>query len=263
VATEHHLHAPRDEDALPADELEQRVLFSLLRPAVALAAAFNVPLKEVARQVEVAYFEHLRQEGLTLQETSDLLDINVRTAKRLSQQLKVKFLRPELEHNLPVKLEFMLRAEPMSLARLNQVLREVPEDDVREAIQRLIAEGRIVEEDGRTPTLHVVKSVNSLVRDTWLARIGGLNSLLENLADVTWGRFFDADPRTFARTLTFHVRPEQLGALQCAFDDLTARITALDEEARDTPDAVPIRLSHYFAPFNLLSRRKRNGHRGG
>lgn len=260
MATEQTAHSPELAEALPDAELEQRVVFSLLRPAVALAAAFRVPLKELSRWVEVAYFEHLRQEGLTLQETSDLLDVNVRTAKRLSQQLKVHFLRPELEHNLLVKIEFMLRAEPMSLARLNQVLREIPEDAVREAVERLVAEGRIVEQEGRTPTFRVVKSVNSLVRDTWLARIGGLNSLLENLADVAWGRFFDGDPSTFARTLTFHVRPQDIPALVDAFDALVTRVAALEAAAKDTRDAVPIRLSHFFGPFDLLSRRKRNGH---
>ena len=238
------------EGELPEGELQQRVIFSLLGPAIRSAASSGVPMKAFAAWVQVAYFEHLRHAGMTLKEASEVLGVSERTAKRLSQQFKTSFLRPEFEHNLPVKIEFMLRATPMSGARLAQVLKEVPPETIQGAIDRLLDEGRIAENPGRTVTYQVVKSINSLVRDTWLARIGGLNSLLENLSDTIRGRFFEMDARSFARTMTFHVRPERYARLQEIFDLLVEEIARLDEDAQAAEETVPVRLSLFFSPFD-------------
>ena len=239
------------EQELPQDELEQRVLFSLLQPVVSMATLFGVNTKDLAGWLQLAHLKHLRARGLTLREAGEQLGVSERTAKRLFRQLKVNFLRPESEHNLSVTLEFMLRAAPMSEARLTQVLRHVPAEDVRKALEQMLAEGRVAPREGRTVTYEVIKSVNSMVRDTWLARIGGLNSLLQNLTDTVYGRFFRGDPRSFARTLTFNVMPERYGALQEQFEAMVATIAELDEEAEGDPDAVPVRLSLYYAPFEL------------
>ncbi len=233
---------------LPQEEVQQRVIYSLLGPCVALAAEFGVPLEELVGWVRVAYFQHLRERGLTLREASDRLGVSTRTSKRLSQALKVSFLRPELEHNLPVRIEFMLRAEPMSAARLAQVIHDVPAELVRSALEQLVAEERVQAQSGRTTTYAVVRSVNSLVRDTWLARIGGLNSLLGNVKDTVLGRFFRSDPTSLARTLSFRLAREGgVEALHEALGLLVDRIAALEEAAG--ADAEPYRLSVVLAPY--------------
>lgn len=233
---------------LPDAERQQRIIYSLLGPSVALAAEFGVPLEELVGWVRVAYFQHLRDRGLTLREASDALGVSTRTTKRLSQALKVSFLRPELEHNLPVRIEFMLRAEAMSAARLAQVIRDVPDEAVHAAIDQLVAEGRIVARAGRTTTYEVVRSVNSLVRDDWLARIGGLNSLLGNVKDTVLGRFFRGDRASMARTLSFRLaRDGGLEGLHAAFGELVRAVANLEEEAGEETD--PYRMSVVLAPY--------------
>ncbi|MEO1273284.1 MAG: hypothetical protein AAFX99_34810, partial [Myxococcota bacterium] len=248
-----HQRSPEAESdqELPREELEQRVIFSLLRPVVASATLFGVTSKTLGGWLQLAHLRHLRDQGLTLKEASAHLDVSERTAKRLFRQLKVNFLRPETEHNLSVTLEFMLRATPMSEARLNQVLRHIPAEAISAALKQMLDEERIAPNAGRTVTYRVVRSVTSMVRDTWLARIGGLNSLLQNLTDTVYGSFVLRDPRSTARTLTFSVMPERLDELQAAFLALVQTIAALDEEAEGHPDAVPMRLSVFFAPFGL------------
>jgi hypothetical protein len=238
-----------DTPGLPEEEVQQRVIYSLLGPCVALAAEFDVPLEELVGWVRVAYFQHLRDRGLTLREASDKLGVSTRTSKRLSQALKVSFLRPEIEHNLPVRIEFMLRAQPMSAARMAQVIHDVSPERVHAALDQLVAEERIVPQRGRTTTYAVVRSVNSLVRDDWLARIGGLNSLLGNVKDTVLGRFFRRDAASMARTLSFRLAREGgLDALQVAFGTFVERIALLEQEAGE--DAEPFRLSVVLAPYD-------------
>ncbi len=93
-----------------------------------------------------------------------------------------------------------------------------------------------------------------MVRDTWLARLGGLSSLLANVTDAIYGRFFLTDDRAFSRTLSFLVRPEDLPRLERLFAEvLVPEITDIDQRARTEGDGDAIRLSLLWAPFDLLS----------
>ena len=241
-------------------ELQRRVLYALVRPLVRMAEAFRVPLAEVVDLVEVAYFHHLRDRGLRLADIGTRLDISERTAKRLAKQLRETFLDAERRYDLPVRIEFMVWATPMSRTKVKQVLGHLDKDEVDAAIEQLLAEGRLSEETGRTPRLVVDAHVTSLVRDTWLARIGGLNSFLGNLTDAVFGRFFRAEPRAFARTLNFLVRREDQPALDRLFaETLVPTIRALDEAAQGQPDADTVRLSLCWAPYHYLDHQLADG----
>jgi hypothetical protein len=246
---------PPEQEPLPG-ELEQRVIYSLLLPAVSLAARFGISARDLGQWVQLAYLRHLRDQGMTHREAGEVMGVSERSAKRLGQQLRARFLRPEQEHNLPVRVEFILRAAPMSRARLYQVLRDVPQADLDAALNALLAQGHIQEQEGRTVTLRVVRSVHSRVRDTWLARIGGLNSLAQNLAEVVLGSFFLRDGRSLARTMSFHMLPQRQAQLEEALKELIAAIAALDQEATGSPEARPVRLSLFWAPFGLLRRQQ-------
>jgi len=236
-------------------ELQRRVLYAIVRPLVRLAEAFRVPLAEVVDLVQTAYFHHLRDKGLKLAAIGERLAISERGAKRLAKQLRETFLDAERRYDLPVRIEFMVWATPMSRTKVKQVL-GVPGRDVEEAIDQLIGEGRLLEEEeGRTPRLVVNRRVNSLVRDTWLTRIGGLNSFLGNLSDAVYGRFFRAEPQALARTLSFLVRRGDEGELERIFTEvLVPAIQALDERGQAADEAESFRLSLCWAPYEYLAR---------
>lgn len=250
--------APRPDD-LTRDELLLRVLYALLQPAVRLASAFGIPLKELGRLLESGYYNDVRGRAATQKEAAERLGVSERSADRLARQAREAFVLPELEHHLPRRIEFMLAATPMSEARLAQVLRDVDPDDVGRALASLVEDGRVVATEERTVTYRPSATVRSLPRDTWTSRVGALASFGENLANAAWGRFFADDPAAFARTLSFRVttdRAEQLAAWYA--DEVLPRIVAWDEEASDATDddALPMQLSLCWAPYEAMTRQR-------
>jgi hypothetical protein len=166
-----------------------------------------------------------------------------------------------MRHHLPRRIEFILSAAPMSTARLVQVLRDVAEADVIAALQELKSTGRVVENGDRTITYQVSSSVRSLPRDNWIARVGGLTSFAENLANAAWGRFFADHPAAFARTLSFRVTPERLAQLAAWYTDVVLpQIVAWNDEAESVDgDIEPMQLSLCWAPYEAMQRAERSG----
>jgi len=251
--------SPAQEAAQDIDqkELERRLVHALARLVGRFAGAFSLPLGELVDLVQAAQLQVLRERGLTLGEIGRRMDVSERHAKRLLKQLRESFLDTERTYDLPVRIEFMLWAQPMSRARLRRVMKDEP-GEIDRAIVRLIADGRIAEGTGKTPLLRPTAAVQSLVRDTWLMRIGALNSFLASLGDAIYGRFLSGSTRSFARTLNFLVRPEHEPLLQRFFEDtLVPFATRLDEEAHAASGEAagePFRLSICWAPYEWMTR---------
>lgn len=247
---------PQDPGTTPdidENELRRRVLHALGQPLVRLARAFGTPLADTLTGLRMTYFQQLKDSGVTLREIGELLGVSERQAKRLQQQLREQFFDVDQAHALPLRIEFMLWATSMSRARVKQLLSGHAAADVDAAIDALLRDGRIIEESGRTPRLSPSRAVNNLVRDTWIARVGGLNSLFGNLADVVYGRFFKNEPRAFARTMTFLVSDADFAELQRIFaEELVPRIAAMDAKARDAGTGTSVRLSLLWAPFDTV-----------
>ncbi len=240
-------------DDITDAELVQRVVYALLRPAVRVAGMFGVPLKTVQSLVEAALFQELRARGMTLDEAGEALGVGRRTAARLSKKLKERFVVPELRHNLPRRIEFMVGVRPLSAARIRQALPEHRAADVDEAIAALRSEGRIDLVPGRTPRFRPAEGLRRLSRDTWRARVGGLTSFAENLADAVYGRFFASEPGAFARTLSFNVPEGGHEALERLYSEtLVETIERLNREAEETEQGAPMQLSLCWAPYELI-----------
>lgn len=248
--------APKPDD-LTQDELLLRVLYALLQPAIRLASVFGVPLKELGRLLESSYYNEVRGRVATRRETADKLGVSARSADRLARQARETFVVPELEHNLPRRIEFMLAAAPMSAARLSQVMRDVDAGDVERALATLVETGRVVATEERTVTYRPSATVRSLPRDTWTSRVGALSSFGENLANAAWGRFFADDDAAFARTLSFRLTEQRALELSDWYArEILPRIVAWDEEATNAPDEtrLPMQLSLCWAPYEAMTR---------
>jgi hypothetical protein len=241
-----------EEEARAALELERRVIYSMMVPGVRLARAFGVPLKEVGEWVELGYLKELLDGGFKLKNAAELLKVSVRKVSMLSSRLRENFFLPELEHELPARIEFMLWAEPLSRKRIKQYLSSSNEDAVDDAIDLLVEQGRIREVDGRTTTFEVVTNEQRLVRDDLMARIDALNTLLGNVTDAVFGRFFQKDEKAFARSLQFRVRAEDLPRLKALYEEHVWReLSALDEAARQDPNAISMGATLCWAPMDL------------
>jgi len=234
-------------------EAAERVVHALLRPAARLALDLGVPLKQLVDWLQMAMFQEARARGLKLREVADALDVSPRTAALLSKRLKLNFLDVEAEVELPRRVEFLLWAAPLSVPRIVQTLPEVPEAEIRQAIGRLVAEGRVREVPGPTTRYAVVRSAFRLVGERgWLSRIDGLNNLLGSVRRAVSARFFggpDAQARSLARTIGLRLREVDLPKLRELYEKtLWPALVALDDAAREDDDSVAVDVSVVWAP---------------
>ena len=253
---------PPDDDAPTEHELFERVVYALLGPAVRLARFSGLDLRAVAELVEMRAFHEVQREGKTLAEAGRELAISLRSVARLSRRLKTNFLQDEAAQTLPRRIEFALWTGPMSEARLGQVMVEETPETVRTALDHLLAEGRIVEQPGRT-VVYAARRETRLVREAWLNRIDGLENLLATVADAVGSRFFggpsastSASP-SLARNLTFRVRDQDAAELQKLYEEvLWPALRALDQAAHEDPEspARDVALSLVWAPYEWLRR---------
>lgn len=236
--------APQDEQL----ELEQHVLYAMLRPVVRLAHRLTVPLKELGQWAEVGYFHELRRQNLKMREISEVLEISMRKAALLSRQLKDGFFEPE-RHGLARRIEFMIWAEPMSLVRVQQHLTDEDPESVAVALEQLVEEGRVVPVEGRITTYCVTRAESRLVRGNWVAKLDALNQLLDTVSAAIQGRFFDDDPAALVRNLELRVRRQDLDRLRKLYEDVIFKeLAALDEQAHGEPDSLAVDFAVCWAP---------------
>ena len=182
------------------EEFIERLIYSLCAPIVSLGRAGGLSLKDVERLLRIAYFRTLKEEGLSNKEVAQVMQVSSATVARLASETRENFLRPDREHRLPVRIAFMLWAEPMSRAKIAQVLG-----------------GEVADE----------------------ALDGALNILLDNLSEVVHERFLyrahheDSDERGFARTLIFNIAHEDRHKLKTLYELVVwPALVALDGQAR-------------------------------
>lgn len=245
------------EKEISREELQDRVLYALLGPSSRLARLFGTPLNALRDLAEMAYYHETKRQGMKMKEVAELMDVSISKVALLSRALKENFLREEAEAELPRRIEFMLWAQPLSLAKIKQVLTDASAQEVNRAIRELLDEGRIVKEKHDTNVLYrLAISTDRRVWDSWLARVDGLNNVLRNVTDAIYARFFTSEQAAFARTLTFRVRPEDLDQLKEFYEtQLFTLVTELDAATEGDPEgAVPISLSVFWAPYDFLKR---------
>lgn len=240
-------------------EMELRVLYAMLRPAVRLATRAGVPLRALGQWSELGYFHELRRQGLKMREISAQLEISMRKAAQLSRALKDSFFEAD-RHGLARRLEFMIWAEPLSLARMQQAMPDEAPEAVADALDALLKEGRVVEAPSHTVMNYAVsRQASRLVQTRWIARLDALNQLLDTVSGAIQARFFEDDPHALARNLQLRVRREDLPELMRLYEaHLWPHLCALDEAAASDPDAVAIDLAICWTPHAHVEALRRS-----
>ena len=129
------------------------------------------------------------------------LGVSRRKVDQLSRLLDnfERFVAPEDGESLQRRIEFMLWAQPMTRSRLKQVLPRWDDIEIETALANLQSAGRVTLRDG---AFRITTPERRLVRDDWLARVGGLTHQLASVSSAAVGRFFNDDDRAFARTVS-------------------------------------------------------------
>lgn len=231
------------------DDLLQRTTFASLRPAARLAARAGFALKEMKHLIELAYYQEARLRGLKMKEISDLMSVSMSKVGLLSKELKEHFVEPETEHGIGRQILSLLWASPLTESRIAQALDEFEAEEVAAALEQLVEEGRITRESGRTDSYALAASAHRLSTVPWMAKVDGLNTLMDNVFGAVRARFFEGDDRAFVRNVAFRVRPEDLERLRNHYEnELFPLIVELDEAVDSEGESVPIRLSMLWTP---------------
>ena len=232
-------------------EQHQRVVYSLMMLPMKMAAWVKMPSVESRKWAEVAYYQVLRERGLTLKQIATHLDIGSRKVSQLSTKLRQNFLDAEKNYGLPRRIEYLIWGEPISEQRICQLLAgEFEEDEVKDAVAALIEQGRVVRRPGESNELLTLsRSESRLYEDGFLSKIDGLNHLIENTFNTVKARFVDESDDAFVRSLTFRI-PERGGQeqLRTIYERLFEDLAEVEAQIRPEESSIAINLSVLWSP---------------
>jgi hypothetical protein len=208
MSTEPHL-------GTPWTELQRRLVYALLKPAMRLCRAFRLPLGVVEELTRMAYFEEIRLQGNASQaQTAMLMGKSLRTVGNLERQYRTDFLAPETELEHTRQVEDAFADAPLSLDDVCERVPHIDTDEVERVLDGLTSVGRVHLHGSNGDRQYVLDpTFVSLVRDDVDTQIDGLRHQLDVIVAAVRARFFDRGQPAMARTLSFVADPEDMEAL--------------------------------------------------
>ncbi|MCC6952584.1 MAG: hypothetical protein IT290_00550, partial [Deltaproteobacteria bacterium] len=153
-------------------EMQVRLVYSLLKPAAAFAAAFGIPIKSLVDLFRLAYFEHLAKQGRTQKEIAEYFGQSDRHIRSLAQRLKTDFFASEREVGLTREMEEYIAAKKPTAAQILRKFSVWEESSIQAALNRLLEQGRIHQTDER---FSITTRYTVLQSDQFQNRIDALN----------------------------------------------------------------------------------------
>ncbi len=168
-------------------ELSLRLVYSLLKPAVAIATRFGVSMNRFIELTRMAYFEEHRQRApADLAGVAKRLGQSLRTVGSLNRRFRGEFFRPE-QFIAPLRrITGLLLAGPQSLDDLLSSANELRPIQITSALELLVANGWVQKKGDQ---FELSSNTRNLVSDDFGSRIDGLNHQLETLTESVWNRF--------------------------------------------------------------------------
>jgi len=196
-------------------ELQRRLIFTLLRPAMRLCHLFRLPLSTVEELSRMAYFEEVRfHSGHSQTETAALMNRSLRTIGNLEKQYRSDFLAPEAELELVRRVEELFSADPLTLADAHAHLAGVDPADVERIVFALVALDRLeVQPDSVPQRFALNRDFVSLLGDDLDGQMDGLRHQLDVILNAIRGRFVRGERGALARTLSFVASTEDMEEL--------------------------------------------------
>lgn len=172
-------------------ELAARLVYSLLKAAVGMAARFGLPLDRLIELTQIAYFEeHRRGAPRDLATVAAQLGVSLRTAGTLNKKLKGEFFAPERDVEPIRRLTGLLTGRDMSLGELRRGTLDLDPDQLRRALRFLIDNGWVEEVDAR---YRIQKTHRSFVTADIDRRIDALNNQIDILSRSVWSGFIEGE----------------------------------------------------------------------
>src|SRR5687767_13935457 len=212
-------------------EMQVRLVYSFLKPAIRAAARFSLPIKTLVDLVRLAYFEHLSRAGMSPAEVARIFDQTARHMRSLAQRLEGDFFTAERSVGLVREVEELVAKTTPEDDAIVTRLSSWPAADVHAAIQLLLHEKRIVRRAGGE--LAIAERYHLMSSDQFHHRIDSLNHLLDGTWRAVLHRLLFDDKKTaLMKTLTFSAIPAELEAFVKKLEArLRVEVAALDENA--------------------------------
>lgn len=210
-----------------------RLVFSMLRGAVRIAARVEFPLKHLQDLLRTAYFaEYRRRYPRDLQAISDRLGVSLRTAGTLNRRMKDPAYSAE-NHEEPLRaITRALTGRPMTLSEIEEAC-NIPAEELDRLIQNLHALGWVERDDEGRQAL--TGALRVFVDEDQHRRVDAVGHQLEVVADSVWARFVKLNEAgAGARSWSFLARPEDAAAsIERLNGMLRAEAVAMEEAALD------------------------------
>lgn len=212
-------------------ELPSRLVYSVLKPAVRLAARFNLTMSRVTELVQLAYFEELRRtHPQHLKDVARSLGVSLRTAASLSQRFKADFFRPETDVEPQRRITELLLGRSLQAEEIRAELADLSAEDVQRALDALVARNWVARDADGTHSVDV--RLRSFVDADMSRRVDALNNQMAVLTDAVWARFVRGDEHAVARTWVFAADPAAvLELMQFTIQQLRHGVVDLEEAA--------------------------------
>lgn len=212
-------------------EKQLRLVYSLLKPALRMAARFGVPIRSLTELVRLAYFEVLTREGLPQAEIAERFGQSTRHLRSLAKRFESDFFAAEQEVGLLREIEDYVAVHRPTEPELLQAFSGLGETAVRAAMAALLREERLERvEDSR---LQIGRRYVVLASDQFHHRIDALNHHLDGIYRAVVQRMLRDERETaMIKTINFSADPSELHAyLQRLEGELRRELAALDESA--------------------------------
>ena len=238
------------------EERGRRALHVTLRASARVAMEAGVELKHLKRAIEDAYVHEALERGWPLKTIGETLNVSPSKTALLSRQLKKGLMSRMAQDELALerRLEYMLWAKPMTLARLNQVLPRERYTDLSKALKTLVAEERVVRRgDGLSATYTLRVDPERRPWERYLARLDGAQRGLVAAADAVRSLFVRGEEEPAqVYSLELPVAPGRVPEAREAIERaMTALVTELQGMSADDDapgeDDVTLRLGAFWA----------------
>ncbi len=241
------------QESIGGDERGRRALHVTLRASARVAMETGVELKRLKRAVEDAYVHEALERGWPLKQIGETLGVSASKTALLSRQLKKglmsRVVQEELE--LPRRLEYMLWAKPMTLARLNQVLPNERYVDLSRALKALVEEERVERRGaGQSATYSLRVDPERRPWERYLSRLDGAQRGLSAAADAMRSLFVRGEEEPAqVYSVEVPVARERVGEaraiIERAMTELIGELQGLEGEPGE--DAVELKLGTFWA----------------
>lgn len=213
-------------------EMQLRLVYSLLRPAVKCAARFGVPVRTAVELMRLALYEVLSEQGLNTTQIAERLGQTPRHVRSLKQRLGEDFFAAEKSIGSLRKIEDWIASRPSTRNELETRFSDLEPQTVDVAVATLLEEGRIeADEDGR---FHVGHRYVVLTSEKFNHRVDALNHHLDAVYQATLQRLvFDDKESSVIKTVSFTATTKAVAEfIKRTEGELRQRIAEIEERAQ-------------------------------